>query len=433
MNKHLTRILFYIFMVLLVAGACQKDDPEDTRTLLQKLQDLPGVDVTEITPPHFHTQAFRLDITQHLDQFNSSSPTFTQEVYLHHVDESAPMVFGPSGYGVSERSRQELAEILQSNMVTVTYRFFDGSKPDPYDWQYLTVEQAAADHHRIVDLLDDIYEGLWISSGASKSGQTVCIHKRFYPDDVDATVAYVAPFVFGTQDDRFVTFMNQVGTAECRDKLEDFERRVLENRDSLQVRFEQYFPDNGLLMSSDPDEAFEYCVVEYHFAFWQFHNNDCSTIPDENASYDEMFAHLRDVTWVNFFSDPYMLYYEPYYYQALTEIGYPSYITEHIEDLLIYAPDPGAEFFIVSDVTPTYDATAINDVYNWLQTEGDNIIYIYGEIDPWSGGMIELTGECNAIRVVQPDADHSVRIADLDEKDLVIETLEDWLGIDINY
>ncbi len=433
MRFHLKSILYFGVFSTLVIGACQKDEPADTRTLIQKLQDLPGVEVTEITPQNFHTQSFRLDITQHLDQFNASSPTFTQVAYLHHISESAPVVFGPSGYGVSERSRQELADILQCNLVTVTHRFFEGSAPDPYDWQYLTVEQAAADHHHIVDLLDNIYEGLWISSGASKSGETVCFHKRFYPDDVDATVAYVAPFVFSTKDERFITFMNQVGTAECREKQDDFERMVLENRDSLQVRFEEYFPDNGFVMSSDPDVAFEYCVVEYHFAFWQFHNSDCSTIPEEGASYDEMFAHLRDVTWINFFADPYMLYYEPYYYQALAELGYPSYITEHIDDLLIHAPDPGAEFFVVSDVTPTYDPTVINDIYSWLQTEGDNIIYIYGEIDPWSAGMIELTGETNAIRVVQPGADHSVRIADLDEKDLVIETLEDWLGIDINF
>jgi hypothetical protein len=433
MKFHLKSILYCCVISLLLVVACQKDEPEDNRTIIEKLQDLPGVTVTEIDPPYFHTQAFRLDITQHLDQFNESSPTFTQEVYLHHVDESLPMVFGPSGYGVSASSRQELVDILQCNMATVTYRFFDGSKPEPYDWQYLTVEQAAADHHHIFDLLDDIYQGVWISSGASKSGQTVCIHKRFYPDDVDATVAYVAPFVFGTRDERFINFLNQLGTAECREKLENFERRALLNRDSLQERFEQYFPANGFVLSLDPDIAYEYFLLEYHFAFWQFHNHDCSTIPDEGASYDEMFAHLRDVTWINTFADSYLDYYEPYVYQALSEIGYPSYLTEHLKDLLIYAPDPGAEFYIVSDISPTYDVTVINDIYHWLQTEGDNIIYIYGEIDPWSAGMIELTGETNAIRVIQPGADHSVRIVNLDEKDLVIETLEEWLKIEINY
>ena len=115
MDKHLKSIYLYVITVFLAAGACQKDEPEDTRTLVQKLQDLPGVEVTEITPPFFHSQCFRLDVTQRLDQFNPSSPTFTQEVYLHHIDESAPLVFGPSGYGVSERSRQELTDILHCN------------------------------------------------------------------------------------------------------------------------------------------------------------------------------------------------------------------------------------------------------------------------------------------------------------------------------
>jgi hypothetical protein len=128
-----------------------------------------------------------------------------------------------------------------------------------------------------------------------------------------------------------------------------------------------------------------------------------------------------------------MEYFKPYVYQALTETGYPAYKTDHLSDLLLYATDPGAEFFFPGTFTASYNSAPINDVNNWLKTDGDNIIYIYGEYDPWSAAMFEPSGETNAIRVIQPHADHSVRIGDLDEKDLVIETLEDWLGIDIAY
>lgn len=427
------RILFFSFIFLILTISCEKEEPEDNRTFLEKLYDLSGVEITEINPPHGHLYAFQLDITQPVDHDNPDGPTFTQRAYLHHSDEIRPMVFGPSGYAVTPNSRQELAGILECNMLTVTHRFFEEAKPDPYDWDYLTIEQAAADHHHIVDLFNDIYKGVWISSGASKSGQAVLFHKRFWPDDVDATVAYVAPIVFGTRDPRFITFINNVGTAECRQKIENYERLLLQKRDSIIPYFLHWYPDNDLTFSLDTNEAFEYAVLEYHFAFWQFHRTDCSLIPGDDATYKKLADHLTEVLWMNTFSDYYIEFYKPYVYQALTETGYPAYITGHISDLLFYATDPGAEFFFPGTISTTYNPLSINDINNWLKTEGDNIIYIYGEYDPWSAAMFEPTDETNAIRVIQPQADHSVRIGDLDEKNLVIETLEEWLGIEINY
>ena len=57
----------------------------------------------------------------------------------------------------------------------------------------LNIWQAATDHHRIVEALKPLYAGKWISTGASKGGMTSIYHRRFYPGDVDGTVAYVAP------------------------------------------------------------------------------------------------------------------------------------------------------------------------------------------------------------------------------------------------
>ncbi|KPK83402.1 MAG: hypothetical protein AMS27_13030 [Bacteroides sp. SM23_62_1] len=433
MDNFRIRILFYLAILIFPLFSCQKEDPEDTRTFLEKLYDLPGVEITEISPPHGHLYAFQLDILQPVDHDNPGGPTFTQRAYLHHVDETRPMVFGPSGYGVTPNSRQELASILGCNMLTVTHRFFKESEPDPYDWEYLTIEKAAADHHHIVDLFKDIYKGVWISSGASKSGQAVLFHKRFWPDDVDATVAYVAPIVFGTKDPRFITFMNNVGTQDCRQKLENYECLLLQKRDSIIPYFLQWFPENNLTFSLDTNEAFEYAVLEYHYAFWQFHRVDCSLVPGDGATFRELADHLTTVLWMNTFSDYYMEYYKPYVYQALTETGYPAYITDHLSDLLLDATDPGAEFFFPGTFSGTYDPAPINDINNWLKTDGDNIIYIYGEYDPWSAAMFEPTAATNAIRVIQPQADHSVRIGDLDEKNLVMETLEGWLGIEIVY
>jgi len=422
--------LFYLIIILSLVVSCQKDEPEDNRTFQEKLYDLPGVLITEIEPPLGHPQAFQLDITQPVDHNNPDGPKFTQRAYLHHADESLPMVFGPSGYAVSPGSGQELAGILQCNLLTVTQRFFEGAKPDPMDWEYLTIEQAAADHHHIVDLFKDIYKGPWVSSGASKSGQAVLFHKRFWPDDVDATVAYVAPIVYGTNDERFITFLDTVGNDECFNRIENYQRLLLEKRDSIIPLFLQWFPDNNYTFSLDVNETYEYAVLEYHFAFWQFHNTDCYSIPQDDATIQQLAYHLFDVVWMYTFSDYYMDFFEPYIYQALTETGYPAYATEHLDDLLIYVDDPpGADFYLTENISTTYNPLPIEDIENWLKSEGNNIIYIYGGVDPWSAAMFEPTQETNAIRIIQPGADHSVRINTLDEKEFVLETLEEWMGI----
>lgn len=341
------------------------------------------------------------------------------------------MVFGPAGYAVTERTGQELGVILGSNLLEVTHRYFGGAEPDmpreDWDWDYLGIEQAAADHHHIVELFKEIYTGPWVSTGASKSGQTALFHRRFYPDDVDATVAYVAPIVFGLHDERFIAFMDQVGDEPCRNAQNNFERLLLENRDSLVPMFLDWFPEHGYNFSLDPQEAFEYAVLEYHYAFWQFHNTPCTEIPGDTATAEEMFDHLEKVLWMNFFSDTYMYYFTPYYYQALKENGYPAYITAHLSDLLEVATDPGAEFFVFADVTTSYDPAVMLDIANWLRTDGNNIVYIYGELDPWSAAMFEPGNATNAFRIIQPGEDHGVRILDLDEQDRVMDSLGVWL------
>ncbi|HUS86024.1 MAG TPA: S28 family serine protease [Bacteroidales bacterium] len=429
--RYLKSLLAFILMVLL--ASCEKEPQPDTRTLIEKLNDLEGVTATAITPPYGHDEAFKLEITQLLDHNNPNGPTFTQTAYLHHSGTEMPMVFGPSGYGATEWSTQEIAGLLGTNMLMVVHRFFPGSEPYPLDWDYLNIWQSATDHHHIVTLLKGIYTGSWISSGASKGGQTSLFHRRYYPDDVDVTIAYVAPIVFGTHDERFITFMENVGDYETREKLKNFERRLLEARDSIMPRFVNWFPENNYILSLNPDEAFEYGILEYHFAFWQFHNYDIDDIPGDDATYDEMFYHLDNVLWVRVFSDYYMDYYNPYYIQALKENGYPAYSTAHLSDLLTFVTDPGAEFFVTADVSPDYDPSTVLDINSWLKTDGNNIIYIYGELDPWSAAMFDPDPETNALRVVQQGEDHGVKIADLDEKERIIDSLEVWLGIQIDY
>jgi len=405
--------------------------PEAT-TLLDRLNELPGVRAREIPSTVGFGWAFELDITQPVDHDDPEGPTFVQRAYLTHTGEWDPMIFAPNGYASNWGSAQELGLILHTNTLNVTHRFFIDSEPVPMDWRYLTVRQSVEDHHHIVTLLKEIYPGPWISSGASKSGETVLFHRRFYPDDVDATVAYVAPLLFSTEDPRFQPFLESLGTPEEREAIRSFQRRLLLARDSLLERFQAWYPAHGYHLSQPVGAAFEGEVMGYDWAFWQYRRLEIADIPGPGASYDEMLENLAVVSGIAGSSDENLYYFRPYVYQAFTEIGYPARDYAHLENLLAYEQPSLEETYGFPPGTPwDYRSGTIPDVLHWVQSQGNNIVLVYGGADPWTAGAIELTGQTNALKFTKPGASHRVRIADLAERELVLATLGDWVGLNL--
>lgn len=73
-------------------------------------------------------------------------------------------------------------------------------------------------------------------------------------------------------------------------------------------------------------------------------------------------------------------------------------------------------------------------VNNFLQTNGNNIIYIYGEYDPWSASAVQLISDkTNALKMVKAGGNHRTRIKSFDdkEKEKIYGKLEDWLDVKI--
>jgi hypothetical protein len=73
-------------------------------------------------------------------------------------------------------------------------------------------------------------------------------------------------------------------------------------------------------------------------------------------------------------------------------------------------------------------------INTWIQKHGNNMIFIYGEIDAWSATAIELTGETNAIKMVKKGGNHRTRIKNFNgaELKMIYDALEDWIGIEID-
>jgi hypothetical protein len=74
----------------------------------------------------------------------------------------------------------------------------------------------------------------------------------------------------------------------------------------------------------------------------------------------------------------------------------------------------------------------MQEVIPWLEGQGQRIIYVYGGIDPWTAAAVQPAGGLDVVKVIQPGANHSLTIGDLDQRELVIQTLERWLNVQID-
>jgi len=75
----------------------------------------------------------------------------------------------------------------------------------------------------------------------------------------------------------------------------------------------------------------------------------------------------------------------------------------------------------------------MRDVHSWLTNEGNNIIYLYGEVDPWSASAVEPAEKTNALMMVKKGGSHRIRIRDFKgkEREAILSALEEWLDVTI--
>ncbi len=267
--KTATKLLLIILLVLSSPYFAQESDGAKSELFLW-LKSLPNIEVKEIKADKNFTEAYEIFITQPIDHNNPDGPKFKEQIFLSHVDKEKPMVIELDGYDVNNRT-SELSKLLNCNQIMVEHRYFGESVPEPFEWKYLDFRQAAADGHRIIELFKQYYKGKWISTGISKGGSTVIFHRRFYPDDVNVSVAYVGPINRSIEDQRVYEFIKGVSTQECRDNVKDFQFLCFKKKDQLYPMFIKNGEDKKLTYNIvGYEKAYEYSVLEYSFAYWQW-------------------------------------------------------------------------------------------------------------------------------------------------------------------
>ena len=428
--------LISFLSILLFLTACSNDStivqfepPEDLTTWLQENI---STDVTAITTPDSYEAAYEINFAQPVDHNNQTGQQFLQKIYYSHKGYDKPTVIVINGYMASRNSIGEVAQLLDANQIIVSYRYSTNSCPDPIDWTYLTLEQAANDHHRIIETFKEIYWEQWIATGASKGGTDVACLKRFFPADLDAVIAFTAPFPNSNADERIDEFIyHTIGTAEDRAKITTFQRMLIQNQNAIKPMIQADIEQYGMPTPFNIDQIFWYSVLEYPFSFWQYCDGDCSVIPGEGATNDELFQQFGMVIpFFNFLQIAYDFLSSSTYLMG-TEVGGYSFVTDHLQDLIDSSADlPDTDMFGPAGVNIVYNPSVMQDIINWLKMDGDHILYIYGGMDPWGATAMEPSG-ADAVVITEPDANHAITISGLTNKALVASTLSDWLGIDV--
>lgn len=428
--------LYIIFIFLLIsaitfAQLSQLDEFLNSQPQIKEIKVIPGND--------FFVKTYQVMVRQPLDHNDTTKGFFLQRVFVADKAKANPVVLGTEGYGAAyaamPRYINELSTMLNANQITVEHRYFGNSWPSPLNWDYLTVKNANADHHAVVQIFKKYYTGKWVNTGISKGGQTAVYHRAFYPDDVDVTVAYVGPLNFGVEDGRHEPFIRNVpGTAEQREKIHNFQLEVLKNRAQIMPKLEKFIAGKKFTFRIPHEAVLDYCVLEYPFALWQW-GRMTNKIPTTDVSIDSLFNHLMAVSDPSYFSIEDQESIKTFFVQAARELGYYGYETKPLKKYLSIKNAEGylPEIFLPSDLKIKYSKKSAKEVSKFMKHTDEPILLIYGEWDPWSATAFEIYSP-NQVKVVKAGGSHSTRIKNLpaDQQKLVKEKLESWLGVPVS-
>lgn len=402
--------LFIILAALLLTislGATELSD------FLKKIEGV--VSVEQLENGQF-AERYVVMITQPLDHSDPAKGSFQQRFVVADVGKDRPSLLITEGYdgerALSPKYREEISKELNTNQIFVEHRYFKASTPSPRDWQYLGGENAAADLHRIYTTLKPYYTGKWVASGISKGGQNTMIYMSYYPEDMDAAVPYVGPVCFGVEDGRHEPFLEAVGTADERAAIRAFQLEVLTRRGELMPLFEAYVTQKGYKFNVGLDEIFDYCVLEYPFALWQW-GTSTEQIPAAGSSADVVVGQLIKIVEPEYFTVDSNASFNV---QAARELGYYGYDCKPFQGLLSIKSAKGymKRIMLPADALDVkFSGDLSKRICKYLKDNDPRMIFIYGENDPWSAAMVDskfFEGKKNMRVVVEPRGSHRARI-----------------------
>ena len=173
--------------------------------------------------------AYFFNFKQDIDHNNPSKGWFKQQCVLTVAGKDRPTVLMTEGYALGNATPElnvnrldslaetPLVETMNANCLQVEHRYHGWSLPEGWTnkWNYLSAKQQSDDLHAIVTAIKGSgiisKSSKWLSTGGSKGGETTAFYAYHYPNEMDAYVPFVAPFLLSTIDTRPFTYILEEG------------------------------------------------------------------------------------------------------------------------------------------------------------------------------------------------------------------------------
>jgi hypothetical protein len=264
---------------------------------------------------------------------------------------------------------------------------------------------------------------------------TSLFYRRFWPEDVDATVAYVAPILKEGGDMRFAEFLAQVSTEACRTDMLAFQRAALTKKEEILALIAG---DSAMRQWSfdvlGAERAFEFAVLDLPFAVWQYYDASvCDLIPESDASAGDLYGFVDSIGMIDMGADWSVTTYAPFNYQQGTELGWYGY-NHDLDDLMKFEGEDNPTVLAAPlGVDMTYDPDVMADVLDWVSKSGERLMFVYGENDPWTAGRVELGDATDSYSYTQPQGNHYSGILGLEATDQqkAFDALERWFHVKV--
>ncbi len=430
---------FIIVATALVFVSCKTMQTANESTIetsiFEKLASLKNVVRIEKREAVSHfDENYEIWFQQPIDHNDLTKGTFKQRVFLGFENINKPVIVELRGYGIGSEKAGELANHYQANQLTIEHRYFNDSRPENIDWNTLTVENAAKDQNFIINEIKNVLypDAKFVTTGISKGCQTTMAHRRYFPNTVDASVCYVGPLNYQREDPRVYSFLKSVGTKDDREKIKAFQNLCFENRQALLEMMKKVGQEKGFSWEFGVENAIDYTILEYSFAFWQW-GTSVDSIPSGDVKVEELYKHLIDVVGYGFFEEQSVASLQPYFWAALTEQGIYGYETAPFKTYLNTEEIYKFDWAFPEGISKTYNLKPMQDIKTFLDTSAQDMLFIYGEYDSWSATAVELTEDASkraVYKYINPKGSHTTRINSFkpETKQEIYTIIDGWLA-----
>lgn len=386
-------------------------------------------------------ECYRVFFNQPVDHENPSAGMMKQKALIFFKGFDRPTVFYTRGYEVPDYWKDRIANLdiaanMDANLLVVEHRYFGDSKNlSDTRWDYLTIEQAAADHHAVFEPLKKILPKEWISTGTSKDGMTSLFYRYFYPNDMTVTTAFCSPLMTSLYYKPVGTYLqDESGNDAERENMHAIYFRLLENLgDGVYKTYVQMCEKyNTQLQALHPEHTapwFDgslgyYVLYLSEFFFGQFSYNTAKeralNIPSADADPEVIldYIYFRDILTQNGLwrydspmapADKEEEYYwknddgYPYNIQTAKQLGQYCHDFSRYESLIRVGQNPNPSGLYEQDLWlyDTYDNTRMVDIReNFIPNTNCPIMFYYAQGDPWTGARPDKINESHSMMLI---------------------------------